>query len=831
MRVGIDYRILAVGPGLINRGMPRFTQQQLAAVLDIDDASEYVLLCNPGTDLDLIRGDIRAAPNVEIRVLTPTSAIEPSDATALERAEVYQQWIRDLGIDVFHATTPFNFEQPLLTDFDACPMVATLYDLIPLIFPDRYLAGWDELYMRGVGFLTRASRLLAISESAREDANLRLAYPTEKINVAFPVADECFGPLSPEDGRRALRALRNRVRVPEQCVLAVSHMHHTKNIDNLLRGYALLSDRVRARLPLVMACNLDAGGVRHVRSVATRLGVGDDLVLTGMVSDEELAGLYNSAAVFVHASRYEGFGLPVVEAMQCGTPVVTTTASSLPEVAGDAAILVDPEDPKGFALAMETVLDDPDLAEAMRQRGFAQARKFNTDRLARVTLETYRKVLNPDDSHARQTPSQDRIRLALWSPLPPQQTGVADYSAELLEGLTERCDVEVFVDGGFMPTTDLLIRHKIHHFSAYERRHAQHPFEVVLYQMGGSLFHLYMFGPLLQHPGIVTLHDLLWSQVLYTHHELHNKPTAFRAEVTYIEGPEAAREFDALPRDDAETFDRALWSFLLEHPMLQPIVTNSLAQVVHFDGAAAEIEAKYVGARPAVVPMGVSDPARARPLRLEAAAARGRAGLPAEAFVVGVFGIVDPIKRIDACLRALPELLSTEPDAILVVAGRPRDPACEQEVRGLAADLGVASHVRILGHLDRRDFDTYLMACDVIVNLRSRYMRHMSATLVRAMAAGKPVIVSDIPDWRFLPDDFCLRTPTSEGEVASLTAHLRRLAGQPDERRRIGDLARAWYETEATLEAMTSSYVDLIERVAGRRATRDVLVETVGSVA
>ncbi|MDQ3896402.1 MAG: glycosyltransferase, partial [Actinomycetota bacterium] len=718
MRIGVDFRILAVGREWMNRGMGRFTQQQLAAVLAIDTDDEYVVICPPGADLSLLKDEIRAAPSVVVREW-PGPAAAPGPETLLRRAEEYEAWIASLGIDVYHATTPFLLSEPTAADFTACPMVATFYDAIPLVFPSNYLEGWAEYdaFMRTYAFLTRAARLVAISGSARDDAAFYVGFPPSRIDVAYPVAEPCFRPMRPHEVERATEDLRRRVPLPARYVLTVSHLHHTKNLNTLLRGYALVPPGVRRELPLVVCCHLEEHGLAYVRHVAAGLGIADDVVLTGLVSDDELAALYNGATVVVHPSRYEGFGLPVIEAMHCGTPVVTTNASSLPEVAGEAAVLVDPDNPLGFAEAVQELYDDPARRVALAERGLDRVTRFDLAQLGRATLASYRAAgapPPPDDGHARRT------RIALWTPLPPQQTGVADYSVELLGHLGWRGDVEVFVDDGYLPDLDLLRRFRIASSTAFERRNAQSPFDAVVYQMGGSLFHLYMYEPLQRHRGVVVLHDLLWSCVLYAYAMSRGGGIeAFRRDVEELEGEEALRELASFeqqsPHLDQDEREQALWDFLSRFPMLSRIVDCSAVQVVPFPTAADELLRRYPAARPHIVPMGVADPCAGAP-RAAALSARARLGLAPSTLVLGVFGIVHPFKRLESCVKALAGLAAEHPDVRLLVVGRSLDPAYEDRLRSLAAALAVADKVVLTGHVDRDDFDTHLLATDVVVN-------------------------------------------------------------------------------------------------------------------
>lgn len=816
MRIGIDYRILAVGRELFYRGIPRYTQQQLRAVLELDTTNEYVLLCNTGNDLGMIDPEIREAPNVSVaNYLADAPGVPPlgDTATMLREGERYSDWVARQDLDLLHVTAPFLFERPVLVDFDVCPIVASFYDLIPLIFPAQYLSGWwREQYLRTANFLGRATRMIAISEAARTDAATFLGFPTERIDVAWPIADECFAPLPAHHVAEALDVLRRRVPIPGQYVLTVSHLHHTKNLGALLRAYSLLPRDLRAQLPLVVCCHLDEHAIAHLLRKAAQLGVADDLVLTGLVSDAELTVLYNGATVVVHPSRYEGFGLPVAEAMKCGAPVITTTASSMPEAGGDAAVYVDPDDAHGFATAIRELHADPERRRAMSVRGLAHSARFDKRQLGERTIECYRAAV---DGGAVDTGS-GKARLAVWTPLPPQQSGISDYSVELLGHLRQRYDIEVFVDDGCLPPLSLLSQYRVQHFTAFERRHRQDPFDAFLYQMGGSLFHVYMYDALRAHPGVVVLHDLTWSHVLYTLGYDSGDFEPFRRQVAALEDDEALAAFDTIHALDPVERAPLLERFLAEHHMLGDIVDNSVAQIVHVGDAAVELRRCYANARVFTVPMGVADPGQLREFD-HGRKARSRLKVSASTFVIGTFGIVHPTKRLQECVRALAVLVASHPDSRLIVVGRALDEGFVPRLRQLAESLGVAANVEFLGHVSRADFDDYMAACDVIVNLRLPTTTHMSAALIRAIAAGRPLIVTDLPEWRDIPGDVALRVPVGGDESGPLAAHLDRLASDVDLRRRMSAAARGFYEAHGTLDAMAARYGDVLD-MSGARA-------------
>ena len=809
MRIAIDLRILAVGPRHINRGMPRFTQQQLRSVLALDHANDYLVLTRQGEDLSLIDPAIRTAHNATVVHPPGWSIDEPGfPTTMLRRSAEFQDWLVDRNVDLFHATTPFLFIDPFLLDFDACPMVGTFYDAIPMIYPQHYLPEpFREAYRCCVATVQRCDRLLAISESARRDASVYVGFPRDRIDITSPVADDCFRPLDARQAWPALARLGERVGIPEQFVLTVSSTHHSKNAETLLRAFAALDQRLRVRFPLVFCCHLDDEGRARVGGLVDRLGITDDVIVTGMVSDDELAALYNSASLVVHPSRYEGFGLPVLEAMQCGAPVITTTASSLPEVGGDAAVLVDPEDAAAMAAAMASLLDDPDRRREMARAGLVHAARFTPESLGRATLDGYARTV-AEPAAAEQQPRPGRRRLAVWAPLPPEQTGIADYTVDLLAGLSREADVEVFVNDGFLPDIDLMTRYRVHEHHAFDRRRAQAGFDAVIYQLGSSFFHWYMHDAMPRHPGIVVLHDLSWSHLLYAHSELHGETEDFRDELARLEGSLALRCFDAIQSEGPPSLRE---EFLDVHPMLGRIATSP-AVIVPFEGARRELEARYPGARVRTVVMGVADPYTGPPWR-DWVVARHHLRLTDRAFVVGVFGIVHQSKRVEAVIAAFPAVMARHPDAVLLVVGRAHDLRYRAQLEDVARQVGVEASVRFLGEVDRRTFDGALVACDVVVNLRESTVTHLSATLMRALAAGRPVIASDVPGWDFLPIDACLQVPAGDEAVPVLADHLCRLGGDPVLRRRMGEAARRYFEQEATVEVMARRYLEVVDDV------------------
>jgi glycosyltransferase involved in cell wall biosynthesis len=824
VRIGLDFRLLSAGALTIHRGTGRYTQQQLREVLRLGGGHEYVLFCREDADLAALLPEISTASNVRIARLPPLAGrtwqeLNRPDAVLHETAEL-QRALDAQELDVFHLTVPC-----LLTDHVAfgldVPLVATHYDLIPWIFPAHYLQdpGVRGLYERALRLIRRADRVLAISHHVRREATAYLGLTEERIRVAWPVADPLFRPLPEPDRELRLAPLRRRLGLPASFLLTVSHLHHTKNLRTLFDAYRLLPPAVRRELPLVLACGLSPQDAATVRAWAVERGIEADLRLAGLVTDEELAALYNGATLYVHPSLYEGFGLPVLEAMRCGAAVIAGSFSSLPEVVGDAGVLFDPGDPAALARAIEELWSDPGRRRELGERALAQAAGFRPEDLGRETLAAYGEAV----AAARERPAR-ALRLALWTPVPPQGSGVADYSMELLSEVARWADVEVFVGDGVLPDPEVGTLARAHLFNEFARRHRRRPFDAALVQLGSSLAHLYMkdafeprsgpSGP----PVVVTLHDLTWGALLHREAALLAEEEAFVRALTASEGEAAADEYAAVCGGNPATLPQRMEDFLNRHLLLGGVVAASAAQIVHMSGVASSLTARYPGARVFELPMGVQDP------RLSLTYTgwndlRTRLHIPADAFVFGAFGVADPVKRLDAAVRALGRLAAALPamNPVLLLVGGFTDPGYRSHLEHLAEEVGVRGRLHVLGHVARRDFEMALLACDAVVNLRYPFRGQMSATLMRALAAGRPVIITDLPEWRHLLAGFCLLVAPDAHEVEALTGHLLDLARNPARRSALGEGARRFWEEHATPARMADGYRRVLAEVLGRQ--------------
>jgi glycosyltransferase involved in cell wall biosynthesis len=366
MRIGIDARLVYYHQAGIGQYILRLTQ----ALAQIDHVDQFILF-KSRKDKTLIVDHPRFKLD---QLWTPSHHRFERWALSLELAP--------FALDVLHSP---DFIPPART---RCPSVITMHDLAFLLYP-RFLTRDSARYYGQVDVAARqADHIIAVSESTKRDTVRLLGVPPQKITVIHEAAHPLFTPLTDDE---TLARIRVHYRLPSDFVLFVSTIEPRKNLPTLLRAFRRLRDNYKSQTLLAIAGR--RGWLsEEVDGVIADLKLDNAVRFLGGVPNEELVYLYNAARLFVLPSFYEGFGLPPLEAMACGTPVIVSNVSSLPEVVGDAGLLVHPEDVEGLTVAMWRALTDEDLRRELREKGFKRARTFSWQRAARETLDVYRKV-------------------------------------------------------------------------------------------------------------------------------------------------------------------------------------------------------------------------------------------------------------------------------------------------------------------------------------------------------------------------------------------------------------------------------------------------------
>lgn len=366
MRIGIDARMAYYSKA----GIGRYVINLVKALRELNPPEEFVILqsCKDKTPL--------VTPPFKVHYLWT-----PSHHRLEQITLPLELWPR--RITLLHSPDfipPFHFRGL---------SVITVHDLAFLIYPQILTRDSIRYYGQIEEAVERADHIIAVSEWTKKDLVERLGVPEGKITVVYEAAEETYRPLDPQEARRKVREIFG---LEQRFILFVSTIEPRKNVPTLLKAFKIVRERCREEVKLVLV-----GGKgwlsENVFELVDKLNLRKEVIFLGFVPSEKLLYLYNAASLLAHPALYEGFGLPILEAMACGLPVVASNVSSIPEVTGSAAMLVDPEDEEALAAAIRRILKEPEFAQGLREKGLKRASLFSWKKTAAQTLEVYRKVL------------------------------------------------------------------------------------------------------------------------------------------------------------------------------------------------------------------------------------------------------------------------------------------------------------------------------------------------------------------------------------------------------------------------------------------------------
>jgi len=383
VRIAIDARKLH------DFGIGTYIRNLLRGLAKIDRATEYVLFCNPedAAVAGELGSNFRAVPE-KAGHYSITEQI--SIPLAVKRAHV----------DLFHAP---HYVLPALTPG---PTVVTIHDCIHLMFPQYLTHHMSYAYARASIWTAahKSDRIFTVSEQSKRDILKFFKVPPEKIVVTPNAIDERFN-MAPSD--ELVRQTRERYQLSNSYILYVGNIKPHKNLERLIEAFDYVRSQGRSELELLIIGD-EISKLQTLRRAVHKHKLHRYVRFHGHVADQTLAVLYRLASVFVFPSLYEGFGLPPLEAMASGTPVVTSNVSSLPEVVGDAAVLVDPYSADAIAQGILKVLHSSHLRAELREKGFARVREYSWMRSVERVREVYGELAGAKSRGLPRTQSSER---------------------------------------------------------------------------------------------------------------------------------------------------------------------------------------------------------------------------------------------------------------------------------------------------------------------------------------------------------------------------------------------------------------------------------------
>ena len=802
------------------RGIGRYTLEFAQAVAR-NRGEHQMFLALSGLFPDTIE-PIRAAfegllPQENIRVwhaIGPVKGVDPSNQARREVAELMREaFLASLRPDMIHVTSLFEgYVDDAVTSigkFDQqTPVSVSFYDLIPLLNPDQYLKpnpDYAAYYARKFDWLKNAQYLLAISGYTRQEALDCLGKDPETIvNVSTAIGPDFQPKLIDQQVANGLRA---KLSLHRPFVLYTGGADERKNLPRLIEAWSALPTPLRqAHQLLVLVGRMPEDHVAELRRTALRCGLNDDeLVLSGYVSDEELVQLYNLCALYAFPSWHEGFGLPALEAMACGAPVIGANTTSLPELIGLEEAQFDPFNPASIAQKMEQALVDESFRARLRSHGLQQAKKFSWDETARRSIAAWAK---PSGTPSRQSftrlgdPSR-KPRLAFVSPLPPERTGIADYSAELLPALSAYYEIELVVAQEQVSNDTAVFGRQVRDV-AWLRTHAQ-SIDRVIYQIGNAPFHSHMLDLLKDIPGTVVLHDFFLSGLM-AWLEQHSGVVGAWTNTLYASHGYGALKSRFLDAELAKRSYPVNWH-VLQHArgvIVHSDYSRKLAEQWYGDDAAADWD---------VIPL-LRSPTR----HIDKHEARKQLEMDEDDFVVCSVGFLDSTKLNHRLLQAwLASSLANDERCRLVFVGESHDGDYGASLLKTIRDSGLSNRIRITGFVSVDRFRQYLATADLAVQLRTYSRGETSAAVLDCMNHALPVIVNANGSMAELDQDAVWMLP-DEFADAELVKALETLWRDPEQRRTRGARAQTLIHTRHAPEECARRYATAIERFHRRTA-------------
>lgn len=796
-----------------NRGIGRYSLSLAQGIARNCGDHELLIVLNAAFSESI--EPIRAAfhdvlPENAIRVWNPPQPVAflGGDAWLRDSSELLREaFLAQLQPDIVHVSSLFEgLNDNAVTSIGRFsqkpPASISLYDLIPLIYRKTYLenqvvATW---YERKLADCRRSSLWLAISEASRQEGIEYLGLPADQVFAISTAVDPWFKKKKIEAVTET--GLRRRYNLQRPFVMYTGGDDSRKNIEGLVRSFADLPPNIRDKYQLAVVCSVQPDSRQRLERLARQHGLAeDDLVLTGFVPEDDLVTLYNLCHAFVFPSVHEGFGMPVLEAMASGAPVIGANTSSVPEVIGRTDALFDPRCDRSITSKLLQILTDDGFRLSLLEHGPQQAKKFSWDIVARRAVAAFETA----DCIQRPVPtcrSHCRPRMAYISPLPPERSGIADYSAELLPELSRHYEIDVIVVQE--EVSDIWVRANCAIRSlAWFAEHSEQ-YERILYHFGNSVYHQHMFGMLRRYPGVVVLHDFFLSGILAYLMLRGVDPQIWGQEIYHSHGYAA---FQAYCRGEDVS------ALIREYPCNLDVLQHATGVVVH-SSYSAELADRWYGQGYAadwqVIPH-----LRVPVHRQSSTEARNALGLAQDLFIVCSFGLVAPSKlnhRLLEAWQATP--LAHDPCCRLIFVGEaPGDYGVQ--LQAACKTTTIPGQAVITGWLDHDHYKQYLAAADMAVQLRTDSRGETSGTVLDCMNYGLATIINAHGALTEMPEDaVCKLSDTCS--VAELVDALTQLYQDADYRQQLGQRARERVLVHHAPRVCGDQYAQAIEKMYDR---------------
>lgn len=761
-------------PASRNRGVGRYshalfktffaneTSASIYALITQDLASPDISFINPANILQL-----PTLPNWDTQ--RDFLGGEFDSLSSIAYSSIAQNIKPDL-IHISHAFEDFQDRIPLpdLTLKSPGQIIsATLYDLIPLKFQKHYFKN-DEFkrwYLARTAWLQQADLLLAISESTRQDAIELLGIEPSRIVTIHGGVEQHFKPLMNIEKLKA--QLKQRYPLTERMVLYTGGDEYRKNLSGAIQAFARVPRTARKDTTLCIVCSISNLNKKAYLKEALSAGLTEkDIHFTGFISEEDLVAFYNVCDVFLFTSRYEGFGLPVLEAMRCGAPVIGGNHSSIREIIHREDALFNADSTDSIAVLLNKVLTDENFRNTLKAHSLERAKQYSWEKTAELTRSAFKEALLSKQQAGIQAALHGWLpkkRLAMLTPLPPCKSGIADYNARFLPYLAKHFEIDLYVEG--YQVSDISLTSAFHIFDVKDFEKVATSYDAILYEMGNSDFHAHIVPLLMRFPGIVGLHDAYLSG-LFFYMDSHLNTANYINELLTAHGPLARQYFAPIHFTD-QSFKESR-SHL---PCTKKILDHAIGIISHstFNLKLAKhyYPEGWLAPYHTIPQMTVL---HKKPSHKDLIDLRKRLGFEENNFIISTFGHISPTKCNQLLLDAfMQSSFPLDTPVYLVFVGSLDESDEGNRVFYETFKKITADKVKITGYITEEDYQNYLHITDLAIQLRIHNRGGTPKGVLDCLSHQVPVIVNNDASYTDYPDDTVIKlspNPSLEEVVA-----------------------------------------------------------------
>ena len=730
-------------------------------------------------------------PWVQTRVIVLENTLFSSNISydnSSQYTDILNEIIIKEKIDVYWNPNPLMVNVLFPDKVIFCKTFCTIHDLIPAIIPIQQWSDNIKIeYWRRIKYLkNNECTLLCVSKATRQDVYKYIGKSAKCVITLLAADHKLF----------YKKCYRNGLN-DNPVLLFTGGFDYRKNIEGAIKAFGLLKkkysdEKYVRRLKFYIVCKLSIESKKELLDRLKDSNISDDIVFTGFVPDQILADLYRYADILFFPSLYEGFGLPILEAMLAGCYVVSSNTSSMPEICDGKALLCSPSDIDDMAEKLKESIDivkeEKNIQKQERQE---YALRFSWVKTALTTLE----AMEQQDFQVEKT-----ANIAIVTPWPNQKTGIANYVYSIVPYLRDYFKrVDVFTDKYIIERNELKGNPAGNLYDISELDELRGKYDEIIYQIGNNTeFHKNIYESLLKHKGIAEIHDYVLHPFFYEAFFKKNKKYIYQDALEKGYGEEGLNHF-------IEVNNQSAAPDIFKYPMNEGVVANSKSVIFHNiwskNNCQADPTKIHIIPHPCFPKSDYEQLKKKTSINLEKVFEEISSSK--DLIVIGCFGFVNHNKRPEVVMQAHKELLDKGYNVKLCFWGK-------SNIDNLSVESGT---VFVSGYLDEYNYHRALSLSDIIVNLRYPSMGEASGTLCEAMIEGKPVIVSDHNQYSEYPDDVCWKVPINNKEVETLVVMLEYLITHPEVREALGNNAKWFATTILDPQKIAFEYYKVITKV------------------